>query len=124
MPLGYREKKNYGTPERLFKAEMDFPAGFLLLLSPASLCLHREASDQKLKRKDGKATNQLMNAIAVAVSNCAQWFREQLERSLSIRTVMPADAHAAANMRVEVICECNTNANNLRILSEDQLPIV
>lgn len=46
-----------------------------------------------------------MKAMAVAVSNCTQWFWEQLWRSLSIRTVMPAEAHAAANIRVDVICK-------------------
>ena len=45
-----------------------------------------------------------MKAIAVAVSNCAQWLFAQLSRSLSIRTVMPAEAQAAANVRVDVIC--------------------
>jgi len=45
-----------------------------------------------------------MNAMAVAVSNCKQWFLAQLSRSLLIRTVMPAEAQAAANVRVEAIC--------------------
>lgn len=52
---------------------------------------------------EGNAVNQLINAMAVAVSNCTQWFLLQLSRSLSIRTVMPAEAHAAANVRVDVI---------------------
>jgi hypothetical protein len=66
--------------------------------------LHRDASDQKFKRKDGNAEKQLMNAMAVAVSNCKQWLSSQLSRSLSIRTVMPAEAQAAANVNVEAIC--------------------
>ena len=45
-----------------------------------------------------------MNAMAVAVSNCKQWLSSQLLRSLSIRTVMPAEAQAAANVNVEAIC--------------------
>lgn len=65
---------------------------------------HLDASDQKLSRKDGNEVNQLMKAMAVAVSNCAQWLRAQLPRSLSIKTVMPAEAQAAANVRVDVIC--------------------
>ena len=66
--------------------------------------LHRDASDQKFRRKDGNAENQLMNAMAVAVSNCKQWLSAQLSRSLLIRTVMPAEAQAAANVRVDAIC--------------------
>ncbi|CAL1366753.1 unnamed protein product [Linum trigynum] len=61
-----------------------------------------EASDQKFKRNEGNAVNQLMNAIAVAVSNWTQWFCLQLPRSLSISTVIPAEAQAAANVSVEV----------------------
>lgn len=45
-----------------------------------------------------------MKAMPVAVSNCTQWLCAQLPRSLSIRTVMPAEAQAAANVRVEVTC--------------------
>lgn len=63
-----------------------------------------DAMDQKLRRNDGTVVNQQMKAMPVAVSNCIQWFFEQLPRSLSISTVMPADAHAAANMSVEVTC--------------------
>lgn len=48
--------------------------------------------------------NQLMKAIAVAVSNLVQWFKAHLLRSLPIRTVIPADAQAAVNVRVDVIC--------------------
>lgn len=65
---------------------------------------HRDASDQKFKRKEGKAVNQLRKAMDVAVSNSVQWFWAQLPRSLPIRTVMPADAQAAANVSVEVTC--------------------
>lgn len=71
---------------------------------------HRDANDQKFKRKEGNAANQLMKAIAVAVSNCKQWFLEQPWRSLSIRTVMPAEAHAAANVSVDVICKGKDNS--------------
>lgn len=65
---------------------------------------HREANDQKFKRKEGETANQLMKAIAVADSNCAQWFTPHLLRSLPIRTVIPADEHAAENVRVDVTC--------------------
>ena len=44
-----------------------------------------------------------MNAIAVAVSKLPQWFSAQMFRSLSIRTVMPADEHAAPKMSAAVI---------------------
>ena len=80
-----------------------------LLLLPQFFCVtfYRDASDQKFKRNEGNAVNQLMKAIAVEVSNCAQWLCAQLSRSLSIRTVMPAEAQAAANVRVDVICRVN-----------------
>lgn len=65
---------------------------------------HWDANDQKFNRKDGDMANQLIKAIAVAVSNLVQWFMAHLSRSLPIRTVIPADAQAAANVRVEVIC--------------------
>lgn len=55
-------------------------------------------------RKDGVMANQLIKAMAVAVSNLAQCSTEHLLRSLPTRTVMPADALAAANIRVDVIC--------------------
>lgn len=45
-----------------------------------------------------------MKAMAVAVSKLAQWFSAQRLRSLPIKTVMPADEQAAANVRVDVIC--------------------
>ncbi|MDD0148505.1 hypothetical protein PSY31_22730, partial [Shigella flexneri] len=64
---------------------------------------HREASDQKFKRKDGDTTNQLIKAIAVADSNLLQWFTAHLLRSLAMRTVLPAEALEAANVRVDVI---------------------
>jgi hypothetical protein len=51
---------------------------------------------QKFKR----IAKRLIEAIAVAVSSLAQGFTEHLLRSFS----MPADAHAAANARVNVIC--------------------
>ena len=68
-------------------------------------CFHREAIDQKFSRKDGVRANQLMNAIAVAVSKLAQWFSPHMFRSLSIRTVMPADEHAAPKVSAAVIYE-------------------
>lgn len=67
------------------------------------LLVHRDANDQKFSRKEGKAANQLMKDMHVAVWNSTQWFCPQTPRSLSIRTVMPADAQAAANVRVDVI---------------------
>lgn len=45
-----------------------------------------------------------MKAMAVAVSKLVQGLSEQMLRSLPIRTVMPADAQAAANVSVYVIC--------------------
>ena len=72
------------------------------------VCSYRDAKDQKLSRKDGTVVNQQMKAMPVAVSNCTQWFRPQLPRSLSISTVMPADAQAAANVRVDVTCMQDT----------------
>lgn len=65
---------------------------------------HREANDQKFKRNEGETENQLRKAIAVADSNWAQWFTPHLLRSLPMRTVIPADEHAAENVRVDVIC--------------------
>lgn len=73
-----------------------------------------DASDQKFKRNDGETANQLRKAIAVAVSNLVQWFTAQLSRSLPIRTVIPADAQAAANVSVEVIP--SPTVNKLTIL--------
>lgn len=70
--------------------------------SCGTVSCQRDARDQKLKRKEGKAANQLMKANAVDVSNWTQWFCAQLFRSLSIRTVMPADAQAAAKVSVDV----------------------
>lgn len=63
-----------------------------------------EASVQKFKINEGEAANQLINAMAVAVSNRLQWFCAQSFRSLPIRTVIPAEAQAAENVSVEVIC--------------------
>lgn len=65
---------------------------------------HRDANNQKFIRNDGVAANQLRKAMAVEVPNFAQWLREHSPRSLPMRTVMPADAHAAANVRVDVTC--------------------
>lgn len=75
-----------------------------LLIMDSSINSYREANDQKFKTKEGDTENQLIKAMAVAVSNLVQWFKLHLLRSLPIRTVMPADAHAAANVRVDVIC--------------------
>lgn len=38
------------------------------------LTSQRDANDQKFKRKHGETLNQLIKAMAVAVSNLAQWF--------------------------------------------------
>lgn len=65
---------------------------------------YREARDQKFSRKDGDTANQLRKAMAVADMNLVQWFTLHLSRSFPMRTVIPADAQAAANVRVEVIC--------------------
>lgn len=73
--------------------------------------IQRDARDQKFTKNEGNAINQLMNAMAVAVSNCTQWFSLQLPRSLSIRTVMPAEAQAAANVRVDVICRTHSSVS-------------
>lgn len=70
-----------------------------------------DARVQKFKRNEGETVNQLINAMAVAVSNLAQWFCAQSFRSLPIRTVIPADAQAAANVRVEVICSGKQRVN-------------
>ena len=48
-----------------------------------------------------------MKAIATAVSNLVQWLTLHLLRSL-MSTVMPADADAAANVSVDVICNNKT----------------
>lgn len=64
----------------------------------------REARDQKLRRNEGETANQLIKAMAVAVSKLAQWFSAQIFRSFPISTVIPADAHAAAKVSVDVIC--------------------
>lgn len=65
---------------------------------------YREARDQKFSRNDGDTANQLRKAIAVADINLVQWFKLHLSRSFPMRTVIPADAQAAANVRVEVTC--------------------
>lgn len=69
-----------------------------------SFC-YLDANDQKLKKKDGDTANQLRKAIAVADMNLLQWFTPHLLRSLLIRTVIPAHEHAAAKVRVDVICD-------------------
>lgn len=61
------------------------------------------AKDQKLRKKEGDTANQLMKAIAVAVSNLVQCLTSHLSISLK-STVMPADADAAANVTMHVIC--------------------
>lgn len=78
-----------------------------LQLGAAILAFHLHASDQKFMRNDGQTANQLMKAIAVAVSKLVQWFCEHMLRSLPISTVMPEDAQAAANVSVAVICMRN-----------------
>ena len=55
-------------------------------------------------RKDGVIANQLIKAMAVAVSNLVQSLTEHLFRSFPTRTVIPADAQAAENVRVDMIC--------------------
>lgn len=91
-----------------------------IILFLDNTCIHRDASDQKFKRKDGSAVNQVIKAMAVAVSNCAQWLLAQLSRSLSIRTVMPAEAQAAANVRVDVICSKKQNYTLFRQIAHKQ----
>ena len=68
-------------------------------------CHYLDARDQKFKKNEGKTKNQLTKAIAVEVSNLVQWFSAQLLKSLLIRTVIPADAQAAAN----VSCGCKSH---------------
>lgn len=65
---------------------------------------HREANTQKFKKNDGETANQLMKAMAVAVSKLGQWFSAHKFMSLPIKTVMPAHAQAAANVSEDVIC--------------------
>lgn len=98
-------KKNHATHNQLRQCFITAHVVILFLRNfHKYTCIHRDASDQKFKRNDGNAVNQDMKAMAVAVSNCAQWLWAQLSRSLSIRTVIPAEAQAAANVRVDVIC--------------------
>lgn len=56
-----------------------------------------------MRIKEGDTANQLMKAIATAVSNLAQWLTLHLSRSL-MSTVIPADAEAAAKVSVDVTC--------------------
>lgn len=66
---------------------------------------HCEAArNQKFKQKDGETVNPLKRAIAVAESNLEQGFTECLGRYFPIRMEAPADAHAAENVSVEMIC--------------------
>lgn len=60
------------------------------------------ASIQNVKKNDGETMNQLKNAIAVAVSYFAQWFWAHSLKSFPMRTVIPADAQAAAKVNVAV----------------------
>ena len=97
----------YYKRKKKFKNENKNPARIAqkhLLTTDFLPKFHREANDQKFSRKEGETENQLIKAIAVAVSNLVQWFMAHLLRSLPMSTVMPADAHAAANVRVDVIC--------------------
>lgn len=71
-------------------------------MSIAAFTPHDDAKDQKFKKKDGETANQLIKAIAVADMNLLQWFMSHLLRSLLIRTVIPAHAHAAAKVIVDV----------------------
>ncbi len=48
------------------------------------------------------------NAIATAASNLLQWFGPHSFKSLSMRTVIPAAEHAAANVIVDVTCSENS----------------
>jgi hypothetical protein len=73
------------------------------ILSIQSSLHNLEATDQKFKTHDGASANQLMKAIAVAVIKLAQWLPAHISRSLPMRTVMPADAHAAPKVSVPVI---------------------
>lgn len=56
-----------------------------------------------------------MKAIAVAVPNRVQSFKPHLSRSLPTRTVIPAEAHAAANVRVDVICNITETPHKLEM---------
>lgn len=74
------------------------------LFCDACITCYREARDQKFSRNEGDTANQHRKAMAVADMNLVQWLRLHLSRSFPMRTVIPADAQAAANVRVEVIC--------------------
>jgi hypothetical protein len=47
---------------------------------------------------------QLKKAMATAASSLLQWFGPHRFKSLSMRTVIPAVAHAPENVIVEVTC--------------------
>jgi hypothetical protein len=55
-----------------------------------------------------------MNAIAVAVSKLPQWFSAHMFRSLSIKTVMPADEHAAPKVSAAVIYQETNDDHGIR----------
>lgn len=62
-----------------------------------------------------------MNAIAVAVSKLPQWFSAQMFRSLSIKTVMPADEHAAPKISAAVIPSPIANRQTARRFRRQRL---
>lgn len=68
------------------------------------LCRYLVAKSQKEKKKDKVIMNQLMKAIAADASNLLQWFGPHCFKSLSMSTVIPAAAQAAAKVIVEVTC--------------------
>lgn len=78
--------------------------GSLLKGARNGWCLYLEANDQKFKKKEGDTATQLRKAMAVADINLLQWFTSHLSKSFPMRTVIPADAQAAAKVRVDVIC--------------------
>ena len=58
----------------------------------------------KLKRNVSASANQLKKANATAVINLAQGLPAHISISLPMRTVTPADAHAALKVSDPVIC--------------------
>ncbi len=63
---------------------------------------HLLASIQNVKKNDGDTMNQLKNAIAVAASYFGQGLSIHPFKSFPRRTVIPADAQAAAKVNVAV----------------------
>jgi hypothetical protein len=61
-------------------------------------------TEPRFRRQHGAIANQLKKAMAVADIKFGQWFSKQASTSLSMKVVMPADAHAAVNISVPVIC--------------------